>query len=124
MLKANRYHEALEELTAVEVLSILTNQELEKNLYGEDSVKLAKTYKIIGTLHIITENLEEAKTYLIQAYKIFEAKGMDKLVKEILNKLKLVNINKKGIEGDETGLSPEKRGTSSKGKKGKKASKY
>ena len=95
-------------------------------MYGEDSIKLAKTYKIIGTLHIITENPEEAKGYLIQAYKIFEAKGMDKLVKEIANKLKLVNSTKK-VEGDEGkgNLSPDKRATSSKGKKGKKkVSKY
>ena len=64
-------------------------------MYGEDSVKLGKTYKIIGTLHIITENPEEAKQYLLQAYKIFEAKGMEKLMKEVSSKLKLVNSPKK-----------------------------
>lgn len=89
-------------------------------MYGEESVKLGKTYKIIGTLHIITENPEEAKGYLIQAYKIFEAKGMDKLVREIANKLKLVNVAKKGADEGKGSLSPEKRATSTKGKKGKK----
>lgn len=102
---------------------------MEKSLYGEDSIKLAKTYKIIGTLHIITENPEEAKKYLILAYEIFEAKGMDKLVKEIENKLKLVNSNKKiggaDISEAKGSSSPEKRATSIKSKKGKKkVSKY
>lgn len=93
MLKANKYQDALSELGAVEVFIILF-QELEKNLYGEDSVKLGKTYKIIGTLHIITESPEEAKEYLTLAYKIFEAKGMDKLMKEVGGKLKMVNSPK------------------------------
>jgi len=75
---------------------------LERNLYGEDSVKLAKTYKIIGTLHIITENPEEAKEYLTRAYKIFEAKGMDKLMNEVAGKLKLANSPKNlGLHANE-----------------------
>ena len=68
---------------------------MERNLYGEDSVKVAKTYKIIGTLNIITESPEQAKEYLIRAYRIFEARGMEKMMKEIANKLKLADSTKK-----------------------------
>ncbi len=126
MLKANMYQDALTELTAVE--------ELEKCLYGEDSVKLGKTYKIIGTLYIITESPEEARQYLMQAYKIFESKGQEKLMKEVAGKLKLVNSSKK-VKDDHKGLLDEERKSSAspspakeslvkstKGKKGKKKS--
>lgn len=94
MLRMNKYQDALNELSAVEVRSLVNGQELERNLYGENSLKLGKTYKIIGTLHIITENPEEAKEYLSKAYKIFESKGMDKLMNEVAGKLKLTNSPK------------------------------
>lgn len=98
MLKANQYEEALNELLEVEVCKyfLILLKELEKNLYGEDSVQLGKTYKIIGTLNIITEKAEEAKQYLQMAYKIFENKGQDKLMKEVSSKIKLLNASKKG----------------------------
>ena len=81
---------------------------------------MAKTYKIIGTLYIINERPEEAKDYLTQAYRIFEAKGMDKLAKEISGKLKLVtSTRKENIEGQES-FSPDKKSTSIKRRKGKK----
>jgi len=67
---------------------------LEKKLYGEDSVKLGKTYKIIGTLYIIREDYEKAREYLSMAYKIFESKGMTKLMAEIEQKLKLLGSQK------------------------------
>lgn len=90
---------------------------MEKCLYGEDSVKLGKTYKIIGTLHIITENQEEAKQYLMQAYKIFEGKGMEKLMKEVASKLKLVSSSKRADirvkEEEKVLMSEEKKSKSS-----------
>jgi tetratricopeptide (TPR) repeat protein len=74
-LKSNRYDEALDELKEVE--------ELERTLYGEASVQLAKTYKVIGTLFIINSNPQEAREYLMRAHGIFESKGLLKLLKEV-----------------------------------------
>ena len=81
-------------------------------MYGEDSIKLGKTYKIIGTLNIITEKQEEAKQYLSLAYKIFENKGQEKLMKEVASKLKLVNATKKSdarLKEEEKGLLAEEK---------------
>lgn len=66
-LKKENYNEALDELKEVE--------ELEKSLYGDNSSQLAKTYKVIGTLHIINSNPGEARDYLMRAHAIFESKG-------------------------------------------------
>jgi hypothetical protein len=52
-LKNNQYNEALEELREVE--------ELEKTLYGENSMQLGKTFKVIGTLYIINNNPDGAR---------------------------------------------------------------
>ena len=67
LLKANRYDEALDELAEVE--------ELEKTLYGETSVQIGKTFKVIGTLYIISNKPVEAREYLLRASKIFESRG-------------------------------------------------
>ena len=82
-LKQNSYTKALDELREVE--------ELEKTLYGDSSTQVAKTYKVIGTLHIINNNPQEAREYLMRAYSIFESKGMVKLLKEVRMKLKMIN---------------------------------
>ena len=66
-LKSNKYDEALDQLKEVE--------ELEKTLYGEGSINLGKTYKVIGTLYIINNNPAEARDYLMRAHAIFESKG-------------------------------------------------
>lgn len=44
-LKASRYNEALDEVLAVE--------EQEKSLYGDSSLQVGWTYKLIGTLYIL-----------------------------------------------------------------------
>ena len=51
-------------------------QDLERFLYGEYSSQLAKTLKIIGSLMIIMNNIEDAKEYFMQAHAIFEQRGM------------------------------------------------
>ena len=115
-LKLNRYDEALDELKEVE--------ELERTLYGEASLQLAKTYKVIGTLYIIASNPGDARDYLMRAHGIFEAKGMLKLLKEVKSKLKMLNSSVKlaaemaaaeGIEsgGDDSGKegSPKRDGS-------------
>lgn len=86
-LKNNQYSEALEELREVE--------ELEKTLYGEQSMQLGKTYKVIGTLYIINNNPDGARQYLMAAHQIFESKGFVKLLKEVKNKLKMLNSSVK-----------------------------
>lgn len=86
-LKSNNYNEALEELREVE--------ELEKTLYGDNSIQLGKTYKVIGTLYIINNNPAEAREYLMRAHAIFESKGLIKLLKEVKNKLKMLNSSVK-----------------------------
>ena len=116
-LKLNQYEQALEELKEVE--------ELEKTLYGEQSIQIAKTYKVIGTLHIINNNVGDARDYLLRSLYIFEQKGLLKLIKEVKNKLKLLNSSQKlniadaalqeGLEsgGDDSGKdynnSPERK---------------
>lgn len=98
-------------------------EELEKTLYGDSSVQLGKTYKVIGTLFIINNNPSEARDYLMRAHQIFESKGLIKLLKEVKNKLKMLNsavkltaeaVTAEGLveSGDDSGkeFSPDKKG--------------
>lgn len=64
-------------------------------LYGDRSLNLAKTYKVIGTLYIIQNQPNEAKEYLQRALAIFELKGNLKLQKEVKSKLKLLSQSSK-----------------------------
>jgi len=85
-LKSDQNEAALDELRQVE--------DLERTLYGETSTQLGKTYKVIGTIHLLNKNYQEARDYLIKAQHIFEQKGLLKLLKEVKQKLKLLNPNK------------------------------
>lgn len=85
-LKSDQNEAALDELKQVE--------DLERALYGENSTKLGKTYKVIGTIHLLNKNHSEAREYLLKAQSIFEQKGLLKLLKEVKQKLKLMNPNK------------------------------
>ena len=62
-------------------------------LFGERSVNVGKTYKVIGTLFTINRQYPEAKEYLHKAIQVYESKGMSKIVKEIRQKIKLLNSN-------------------------------
>lgn len=96
-------------------------------------MQLGKTFKVIGTLYIINSNPQEAREYLMRAHGIFEAKGLLKLLKEVKNKLKMLNSSVKltaemaaaeALEsgGDESGKdSPERKYSSGGGKPTKKA---
>lgn len=81
LLKDGKYDEALEEVLQVE--------EQERQLYGETSLQLGKTYKLIGTLYILRRMQSEAKAYLQKAQTIFELKGATKLLKEVKTKLSM-----------------------------------
>ena len=81
-LKSDQNEEALNELRQVE--------ELERTLYGYSSTQLGKTYKVIGTIHLLNKNHAEARDYLQKAQFIFEQKGLLKLLKEVKQKLKLL----------------------------------
>ncbi len=59
-------------------------------LYGDMSLNLGKTYKVIGTLYIIQNSPVEARDYLQRALAIFELKGNVKVQKEVKSKLKLL----------------------------------
>lgn len=85
-LKSDQNFAALEELRQVE--------DLERTLYGETSTQLGKTYKVIGTIHLLNKNHLEAKEYLMKAQNIFEQKGQLKLLKEVKGKLKLLTPGK------------------------------
>ena len=52
---------------------------------------MGKTYKVIGTILIIQNQISEAKEYLQRAYHIFELKGNQKFLKEVKHKLKLLS---------------------------------
>lgn len=82
LLKSNQYDEALNEVIQVE--------EQERSLYGETSLQLGRTYKLIGTLYILRRKQNEAKVYLQKAQTIFELKGASKLLKEVKNKLNML----------------------------------
>ena len=82
-LKSDRNDDALNELREVE--------DLERALYGESSNQVGKTYKVIGTIHLLNKNNLEAREYLQKAQAIFEQKGLLKLLKEVKHKLKLLN---------------------------------
>ena len=64
-------------------------------------MKIGKTYKIIGTLYIITQNNDKAREYFTLAYRIFEGKGMTKMMGEIEQKLKMIGGHKPINEPDE-----------------------
>lgn len=56
-------------------------------------MNIAKTYKVIGTLYMIDNppKPQEAKEYLLRAQSIFEQKGLQKMLKEVKEKVKLIN---------------------------------
>ena len=81
-LKLDDNMQALDKLKQVE--------ELERSLYGENSTQLGKTYKVIGTIHLLSKVMPEAREYLQRAQAIFELKGQMKLLKEVKSKLKLL----------------------------------
>jgi hypothetical protein len=56
---------------------------------------LGKTFKVIGTIHLLNRNSMEAREYLTKAQQIFEQRGMTKLLKEVKQKLKLISPNGK-----------------------------
>jgi hypothetical protein len=58
-LKSDQNDAALHELLQVE--------ELERTLYGETSTPLGKTYKVIGTIHMLNKNHTDAREYLMKA---------------------------------------------------------
>ena len=68
-------------------------QELETTLHGDRSVNIAKTCKVIGTLYMIDNppKPQEAKEYLLRAQSIFEQRGLPKMLKEVKEKIKLIN---------------------------------
>ena len=61
---------------------------IERIVYGDNSVVLAKTLKVIGTILLIQGNREEAKRCLNEALMAFEIRGQTKLIKETVAKLK------------------------------------
>ena len=85
-LKSDLNDDALHELRQVE--------DLERTLYGENSTQLGKTYKVIGTIHLLNKNHAESREYLLKAQSIFEQKGLLKLLKEVKQKLKLLSPNR------------------------------
>lgn len=64
---------------------------MEKSLYGEESLEVGKTSKVIGTIEIILNNPKDARESLSNASVIFKMKGEHKLEKETLNKLKMLH---------------------------------
>eukprot|EP00826_Nyctotherus_ovalis_P034041 TRINITY_DN2790_c0_g1_i16.p3 TRINITY_DN2790_c0_g1~~TRINITY_DN2790_c0_g1_i16.p3 ORF type:complete len:137 (-),score=58.48 TRINITY_DN2790_c0_g1_i16:127-537(-) len=90
LIKGKEYEEALKEFADVEVM--------EKVNYGDDSVKVGKTYKAMGTIYCLMDNYENAKEYLARAYKIFEAKGMEKQMSEVSAKLKSMSSPRTGLK--------------------------
>ena len=76
-----------------QVSPVLWPQELERTLHGDQSVNIAKTFKVIGTLYMISNPPKpaDAKDYLMRALVIFEQRGLQKMLKEVKDKVKLLN---------------------------------
>jgi len=51
---------------------------MERAIYGEFSLHVGKTYKLIGTVLALMKNTIEAKEFLGKAAKIFELKKNQK----------------------------------------------
>ena len=96
-LKSDQNFAALEELRQV--------ADLERTLYGESSTQLGKTYKVIGTIHLLNKHYQEARDYLLKAQAIFEQKGQLKLFKEVKQKLKLLTPGKLNQMMNEGGMN-------------------
>jgi hypothetical protein len=74
---------------------------LEKALYGEYSIHVGKTYKLIGTLFILMKNMNDAREFLLKAHKIFQIKHHPKYLKEVMLTMKKLQTTKDPV------LSPE-----------------
>jgi len=81
LLKNNRNEEALRELLETEQLQI--------RFYGDESVQLAKTLKIIGALHLVQSSFIDAQRYYNRALKIFEDNGVKQAVQDLKKKIKV-----------------------------------
>ena len=60
---------------------------------------------MIGTIHLLNKNQVAARDYLIKAQNIFEYKGLLKLLKEVKQKVKLLNPTKMGQMISDPGMS-------------------
>ncbi len=110
LLRNNKNEEALSELLETEVntspilILAYSIKELEKKFYGDDSVQVAKTQKIIGTLYLVRNQFFDSKRYLQKAKKIFEANKFKKTVSEINKKLRILkNMKEREIYDEEDG---------------------
>lgn len=61
---------------------------MQANFYGEDSLQLAKTLKIIGALQLFQNNFVDAQRYYSKALKIFEEHGVKAAVVDLKKKIK------------------------------------
>ena len=96
-LKLDENAAALDELKQVE--------DLERALYGENSTQLGKTYKVIGTIHLLNKSHADAREYLGRAQAIFELKGQIKLLKEVKSKLRLLQPGRYNLMFGEDGAN-------------------
>jgi len=80
LLKSNQNEEALREF--------LETERLQTNFYGEDSLQLAKTLKIIGALQLFQNRYIEAQHFFTRALKIFEDHGIKAAVSDLKSKIK------------------------------------
>ena len=81
-LKREKYPECINELEDV--------LEIEEKIYGENSVQVGKTMKVLGTVNLSVKNMTEADQYLKKAQKILHEQGYPKLVKEIKSKMAIL----------------------------------
>ena len=95
LLKNEHHQEALNEM--------LQTEEMETRLYGEYSVQVAKTHKIIGTILILTQQYALATKYFTRAKKIFEDGNFKKQVAEVEDKIVLLKEIKDKQLGRQTG---------------------
>jgi len=75
-------------------------QEIEGEVYGENSLEVAKTAKIVGTIHILSQNFDRASRYLAQSFKIFSQNGAKKQMQEVSEKLNFIKQKQEHFKKD------------------------
>lgn len=93
LLKGGNHQEALAELQVT--------LDMELNYYGDGTIQVGKTIKIIGTLLLLMNELGDAMKFLTRAMKIFNDNGAKNVVAEIKKKLATIkDIKEKGKAED------------------------
>ena len=78
---------------------------MEQKLFGNSSMQLGRTLKMIGCIYIMKKEDSRAKDYLLRANSIFYKKKMPRLMRDVQNKLLGISSLGYGGAGEGEGSS-------------------